>query len=162
MIGDSSLNHLLDGFEIVDWPVRPESLPNTTKCFVYVFLISKGAIWIPFYVGQTERLVGRMKDYTQAYFSASTDFRVGIAIRCFTEGMHCSVKVGYKQSEHNLQDESRMIRELLLLGFRLLNSLPGYDYQKSNMKDEQEVIRLFCRMIMNQATGASPPAIISP
>jgi hypothetical protein len=92
-----------------------------------------------------------MGDYYSAQFAASTDFRVGKTIKFFAQERQCGIQVRFKQSDHGRQEEVRIIRELLLLGYHLLNSLPGYDYLVANKNNEQEVIQRFCRMILLQA-----------
>ena len=151
MIEVELLNSLLDGFQTVEWPIGPGVLRNSPEWYVYVFILSLGSGQLPFYAGQTKRLAARMGDYESAQFAASTDFRVGEAIRFFAQERQCGIQVRFKQSDHGLQDEYLIIRELQLSGFHMLNSLLAYDYRQASKEAEREVIQRFCRMILRQA-----------
>ena len=142
------LNFLLDGFQTVEWPIGPGVLSNSAEWYVYVFILYSGSRQLPFYVGQTKRFAARMGDYVSAQFAASTDFRVGEAIRFFSQERQCGIKVRFKQSDHGLQDEYHIIRELQLSGFHLLNSLRAYDYRQASKEAEQDIVQRFCRMIL--------------
>jgi hypothetical protein len=47
---------------------------------VYIIYFINQEAYIPFYVGETGRLLGRISDYMIANFKAQTDFKVGEAI----------------------------------------------------------------------------------
>ena len=67
-------------FTRVDFPPQKDLLHGPPEGFVYVFFWAADGIENPFYVGQTKRLSGRMRDYHLKIFTACTDFRVGEAI----------------------------------------------------------------------------------
>lgn len=114
--------------------------------YVLYFLKSADSNWIPFYVGETSRNVGRVGDYLSAKFSAPTDFKVGEAVKCLrSRGLHVGVK--YKESGDPKNEEKRVLGDLRGR-FRLLNDLPGYNYKRSKMVDEKLRIHDFIRQII--------------
>ena len=49
--------------------------------YVFLYVPDEGAEPVPFYVGESSRHVGRFGDYMSANFTASTDFKVGEAVK---------------------------------------------------------------------------------
>ena len=83
-----------EGFTVVDFPPIK---PNTAK-FVYVLCWVGESEDVPFYVGQTTRIWGRLDDYYWAMLSAPTDFRVGEAVRYLSaKGYRVVVKINRVQ-----------------------------------------------------------------
>ena len=132
-----------DGFSVVEFSTAvPPANPDASG-FVYVVSCVKGELEeIPFYVGQTTQIWGRLNDYYWAMFDASTDFRVGEAIR-YLSAKGYRVLVKYKSSADRRKEESEIIRDLRSLRRTLLNDLRGYNYQKANQSDERLRIQKF-------------------
>jgi hypothetical protein len=145
----SALKAPLADFHTVDFPPRQGDLPGRGERYVYVFCWKANGKDVPFYVGQTNRLQGRMDDYQSAQFAASTDFRVGKAIRYLRDQRSLRIVVRYKESRDSVKDEYTLIRDLQLSGLRLLNSLPGYDYLKADKDEERRTVQRFCEMLMD-------------
>ena len=129
----STQRSLLEGFTAVEFPTLEDvaSLPRGPGGFVYVISWTRaGNPEVPFYVGQTRRLSDRMWDYCEASFTACTDFRVGKAIQYLGE-RGCRIILRYKATENRHEEEYKLVRELLVIGTRLLNQVPAYDYRIS-------------------------------
>src|SRR5208337_3975698 len=131
-------------FSTVDFPPPKGSLPGPGKGFIYVFFWVADGVENPFYVGQTERLSGRMDDYRLASFKAGTDFRVGEAVKYLNGINNYPVIVKYRASTDPPKEEHEITRDLLLEGTWLLNCFPGYDYLKANEADERNAVQRFC------------------
>jgi len=95
--------------------------------------------FIPFYVGETGRSLGRFGDYQSAKFSAATDFKVGKAVRRLRE-LGCSVVIRYRPSATRQSDERTLIQQLRAEKVPLLNDLQGYNYTTA-VEDEELLIR---------------------
>jgi hypothetical protein len=121
-----------EDFSVVEFPpVNPEN-PR----FVYVLCWVGESEDVPFYVGQTTRLWGRLDDYYWAIFNACTDFRVGEAVRYLsTKGMRVVVK--YRSSTDSRADESKIIDVLQKEGRRLLNDLSAFDYRSADQSQQR-------------------------
>jgi len=100
---------------------------------------------IPFYVGQTNRLLGRMNDYRLANFTACTHFCVGEAIR-YLRSKHYQIRVRYNPSPDPPRQEKAIIRRLLVCGVWLVNCLPRYEYRTATETDERLIVQRFCEM----------------
>jgi hypothetical protein len=140
---------LLEGFTSFGWSGCPKCLPTSPADFVYVFLLSRDGVTLPFYVGQTSNIVRRVGDYSYPSFSAPTDFKVGEAIKYLTS-KQCEIEIRIKESTTALEDERALIRNLQLSGFHLLNHLAGFAYLESCPDDEREFIERFCDMLVRQ------------
>jgi hypothetical protein len=129
-----------EGFSVVDFPPVNREVPG----FVYVLCWVGESEEVPFYVGQTSRIWGRLDDYYWAMFTACTDFRVGEAVRYLsTKGYRVVVK--YKSSVDPRSEESDIIRDLHGLRRILLNDLSGYPYQKADETEERLRVQKFLR-----------------
>ncbi len=124
------------------------NLPEQTITFpaggdiVYVIGFQKGNSFVPIYVGESSRNIGRFGDYVSAKFSASTDFKVGMAVKYLQEqGRKMLIK--YKDSPDRKAEQDQLIRQIQSRGFRLLNDLKGYDYKSANEQAELVKIRSF-------------------
>ena len=135
----------LEDFSVADYPPGPKSLPDGPAGFVYIFCWVNGEAEIPFYVGQTSRLLGRMNDYRLANFTACTDFCVGEAIK-YLRSKNYQVRVRYNPSPDPPRQEKVIIRRLLVCGVWLVNCLPRYEYRTDSEKDERLVVQRFCDM----------------
>jgi hypothetical protein len=135
-------------FLAVGFPPRPGALPGLGEAHVYVLCFKANGRDVPFYVGQTNRLRERMNDYQSAQFAACTDFRVGEAIQYLRNQRGLRIVVRYKKSNDPGKDEYTLIRDLLLSGLRLLNSLPSYDYLKADNEEERRTAQRFCDMLL--------------
>lgn len=127
-------------FDAVDFPPQGGNLPGRGEGYVYVLCWKANGRDVLFYVGQTTRLQERMNDYQNAQFAASTDFRVGEAIRYLRDQRSLRIVARYKKSTDQSIDEYALIRDLQLSGLRLLNSLPSYDYHKADKDEERQTV----------------------
>lgn len=143
---------VFDNFSVVDFPPPEGSLVGHVGGHVYVFFWIQDSVEVPFYVGQTRRLAGRMDDYRCAQFAACTDFRVGEAARYFRDVKHFRVVVRYKHTPKQAEEEYLLIRRLQTSGVRLLNDLVGYDYRTAHETGERKAVRKFCEVLI-QASG---------
>ena len=116
---------------------------------VYVIFFVKNNKKVPFYVGETGRFLGRISDYISANFKASTDFKVGEAIK-YLQGKGYKIIIKYKLSEDRKRDQSEIIKDFQNSGCRLLNELLGYDYKRANENEERERIKRFCDNILTK------------
>jgi hypothetical protein len=142
-------------FSTVHFPPEKGSLPGTSDGFIYVFFWVANGVENPFYVGQTRRLQERMDDYLFASFQASTDFRVGEAVKYLNDIKNYPVIVKYRASTDPPKEEYEIIRELLMEGTWLLNCFPGYDYLKANEADERNAVQRFCNALTGSCTKAA-------
>ena len=128
-----------EGFSTVEFPPINREVPG----FVYVWCWINGSEEVPFYVGQTKRVWGRLDDYYWAMFSASTDFRVGEAVRYLsTKGYRIVVK--YRSSADPLKEEAEIIKSLQECDRRtLLNELGGFDYRTADEAEERRRVQQF-------------------
>lgn len=104
--------------------------------------------FIPFYIGQSTRNIGRLGDYISAKFTASTDFKVGVAIK-YLLNKNYKIFVRYAPSKNRLRDEKRLIKENVN-SFPLLNELKGYDYRTSNKNEIELMIHKFIDNFLEQ------------
>jgi hypothetical protein len=128
-----------EGFSTVEFPPINREVPG----FVYVWCWINGSEEVPFYVGQTKRVWGRLDDYYWAMFSASTDFRVGEAVRYLsTKGYRIVVK--YRSSADPLKEEAEIIKSLQECDRRtLLNEPCGFDYRTADEAEERRRVQQF-------------------
>jgi hypothetical protein len=130
---------MLDDWYILDFP------ENTS--LIYVIFIVKEKEEKPLYVGETDRLYGRIWDYMSAQFGAPTDFKVGEAIKYF-RGKGYKIIIKYKFSNNRKKDENTIIKSFQSQGFRILNDLKGYKYREANESEERNRIQKFCDKMM--------------
>lgn len=144
-------------FAQVDWATAATGVPatvdtNARLTYVYVLVAEKDGMRVPFYIGQTTRLAGRVKDYKYGGFKAATDFRVNRAIQFFEEKPHeCNIKLLYREFEAHKIEERRLIEEFFLHGFPLLNHLDSYQYGSTKPDIEEKPIQRFCAMALGLA-----------
>jgi hypothetical protein len=137
----------LEDFNMAEFP--PVNLQHDPfRGFVYVLCLIIENAEVPFYVGQTSRLSGRMRDYSLANFTASTDFCVGEAIKYLKDERSYRIVVRYTESSDPRRQEKIVIRRLLVSGVWLLNCLPRYDYRTDNRDMERDTVRKFCDMVI--------------
>jgi hypothetical protein len=115
---------------------------------VYVICFKTDDGYIPFYVGESSRSIGRVGDYISANFSAPTDFKVGEAIR-YLQSKNFSVWMFFKESSNRKEEESDLL-DKLRKRYRLLNDFPGYIYTQSNRKKERIKIHKFIEGILKE------------
>src|SRR4051812_39968391 len=132
---------MFSDFTFVDFQPSSNVLPSISG--VYVFCLIMDGVHVPFYVGQTMRLSGRMDDYCAANFAACTDFRVGEAVRYLRDAKKFHLQLGYRPSAEPRRDERAMIRELQLTGVWLLNYLVAYDYRNATADEERTVVHRY-------------------
>jgi hypothetical protein len=137
-----------DFTDVIPFPDKPYSPPYTKEVYVLFYVHEDKRI--PFYVGQTKRFLSRMDDYYWAQFPASTDFKVGEAIR-YLKAKGYPVVAGHLQSENPLDDEHDLIESLTLSEIKLLNVLAGYDFRSSSKDVERAKISKFCEDLVSSA-----------
>ena len=114
--------------------------------YVFFYVRGEGTDRVPFYVGESSRHVGRFGDYVSAKFSASTDFKVGEAVKYLRErGLRVVIK--FKESP-NREDEEKRILQDLRRTHHLLNDLPGYHYKIGDADGERLKIQQFIDQIL--------------
>jgi hypothetical protein len=146
---DNVWRESLNDFTSEEWITCSASPKDVPGNHVYVLVVENSGQSIPLYVGQTSRLAGRIGDYVAAPWSASTDFRVGEAIK-YLRDKGCTLHFHYKVSSEHTKAEKDMIRDLLLSGHLLLNFLGGYDYTTAKKEDERKIVHLFCDTILKR------------
>jgi hypothetical protein len=114
---------------------------------VYVIYFTNQKLEIPFYAGETGRLLGRVSDYMIANFKASTDFKVGEAIKYLQDKGH-KIEIKYKETNERKIEQDKIIKKFQDLGIRLLNELKGYDYKIADIKQERQRIINFCNILI--------------
>jgi hypothetical protein len=137
-----------EGFTALDFPPINLDIPK----FVYVLCWVGESEEVPFYVGQTSRIWGRLDDYYWATLSAPTDFRVGEAVRYLhTKGYLVVVK--YKSIADSRRAESDIIEELHRLrgATTLLNDLSGFDWKKADELEERRRIHAFIDILLTDS-----------
>jgi hypothetical protein len=140
-----------DGFSVLDFP------PADGDGFVYVLCWVAGCEEIPFYVGQTQSIWGRLNDYYWADFQASTDFRVGEAVK-YLSRQNLRVIAKYKVSADRHKEERAIIDLLHAEKRRLLNDCRSYDYRKATEAVEKAKVQEFIDALIKR----SPPCPDSP
>jgi hypothetical protein len=119
--------------------------------YILCYILNEGSPPIPFYVGESSRHVGRFGDYISGKFSASTDFKVGEAVKHFIKkGFRVVVKFNEVK---NRKEEEKRILKILKSNFRLLNDLEGYAYKTSLEKKERLRIQQFVDEILDSPNG---------
>jgi hypothetical protein len=131
-----------EGFSTIEFPPINRETPG----FVYVWFLISESGEVPFYVGRTTRIWGRLDDYYWAMFSAPTDFRVGEAIRHLGRSGY-RVIVKYKASADPAKEEAEIIKDLRGSGRILLNQ--GLDCAKADKsKQLVEVQKFIDRLLL--------------
>jgi len=115
--------------------------------YVLCFKRAGSSDYVPFYVGESSRHVGRFGDYVAAKFTASTDFKVGEAVRQL-RNHGCSVSIRYKCIGDRREEEKSIIQKLEANGLKLLNSMVGYSYLKANEPDERIRVKEFTTEVL--------------
>lgn len=146
---------LADFEHVVDFPEK--------KNVVYVLFctLESDGDSKPFYVGETASFTGRMTDYFRATFAATTDFKVGEAIRYLVEN-RVRVRVGFNECSDRKtaeQQERDLIKLYKSQGIPLLNELNGYNYHTATREDERTKVREFCKNSILGRSSASKTAI---
>lgn len=108
------------------------------KNIVYIIGIDVGEKFYPFYIGESSRSIGRFSDYISANFSASTDFKVGEAVKFFKEQNYI-VSIKFQKSDDRKREEIELTKNYRNKYF-LLNDLVGYDYEKADVQIEKDRI----------------------
>jgi hypothetical protein len=126
---------LFEGFKDIEFPRYSD--------IVYAIYFREHDKDTYFYVGESSRHIGRLGDYLSAKFSASTDFKVGEAIK-YLLSIGYEVGVKYKESQNRKVDEKSVLDELRR-NSKMLNDLPGYDYNTADERIERLKIHEFIR-----------------
>lgn len=120
-------------FHDIEFPLDPD--------IVYIIYLVKDENEIPIYVGESSRNIGRFGDYVSAKFSASTDFKVGEAVK-YIQTLGYNVRIKYKETLDR-KNKEREILNNLRERYHLLNDLSGFDYSIANQLDERSKIHEF-------------------
>ena len=131
-----------NGYRTISFPANSD--------IVYIIGVEERNKFIPIYVGESSKNIGRIGDYVSAQFSAATDFKVGIAIKYLMKKEH-KVIIKYKNSSDRKKEQNDAMGEIKIDGFRLLNDLGGYDYRTAKKEEEirkiedfiEEIIKIF-------------------
>ncbi|TPQ31819.1 hypothetical protein C2U69_27670 [Cupriavidus pinatubonensis] len=138
----------LGSFQMMRFP------DNGNIIYVILFARKGEPQGVPIYVGESTKHVGRLGDYVSAKFSASTDFRVGEAIR-YLQSLGYDVLMRYRES-HNRRVEERDLINSLRGSFRLLNDMESYKYKFADEEQERSKIHAFIELLL----CASPPYLM--
>lgn len=140
---DSAIINLLEGYQTIPFPREGSA--------IYVIGIQYPARFVPVDVGESSRFIGRVGDYISAQFTASTDFKVGTAIRHVLE-RGCDVVIKYQtfdgRETARRAEEARLIKAFKAQGFDLLNDLKGYDYRTADPDVETKSVKDFADKIL--------------
>ncbi len=98
--------------------------------------------------------MGRFGDYISGKFSASTNFKVGEAVKYLRDNVY-RVVIRFDEVDNRKVEEKRILQNLRGT-FRLLNDLKGYDYNKSNERDERQNIQQFVDQILENPYRMEP------
>ena len=147
-----------DGWSVVDFPATRGSLLEAPKACVYVFCW--GSREIPFYVGESGRFSERIEnDYRLTRWNAAplkkleapTDFCVAEAAWYLKgeKGQHIKVKYRQSSDDHGAREkeEAKIIDDLVIEGWRLLNCLRRFNPKETSVENEREKIKSFCDML---------------
>jgi hypothetical protein len=115
--------------------------------YVFHYVIGDDNDAVPFYVGESSRHVGRFGDYMSANFSASTDFKVGEAVKYLRE-RGARIVVKFKESSDRREEEKQLLHKLRH-SVKLLNDLKGYRYGAADIDDERQKIHRFIDEILS-------------
>jgi len=118
---------------------------------VYVIFFVKNNKEVPFYVGETGRFLGRVSDYLSAKPTASTDFKVGEAIKHLKEKGY-KIIIKYKPSKDRKREQNEIIKAFQNSGHSLLNELKVKKYTDKdfNENEERERIKRFIDNILTK------------
>lgn len=141
---------------LVDFSAFQEIEFPRHRDIVYILHYVRNDVPLPFYVGESSRHVGRLGDYVSANFTAATDFKVGEAARHLL-GQGLRVVVKFQESANRKADEKRILQELRRT-YRLLNDIPGYNYEKADETDERKRIHRFIDEILEDPYCSKPIA----
>jgi hypothetical protein len=108
---------------------------------VYVFYFRRKDREVPFYVGETGRLLGRISDYHAANLTASTDFKVGVAARHLQE-RRFDVLIKYAETTDRKRAE-KAIRKELSQDHKLLNDVRNSKFAHLSLPEATRVVREF-------------------
>jgi hypothetical protein len=130
-------------FELLRFP--------TSGRIVYILGLVHEESFVPFYVGESERHVGRVGDYITASFNASTDFHIGEAIK-FLHSRGYEVQFRYKVSTENkagrIRQENELIDQISKMkpNSKLLNNnLGSYNPELTKPEDESKKVHDFMK-----------------
>jgi hypothetical protein len=126
----------------------------TKSDIVYVVGFQRNAAFVPIYVGESTRNVGRFGDYVSAKFSAQTDFKVGVAAKHLQSlGFHVFIKYG--ETPDRKAEEGALRRLYQASGYQLLNGRFGYRYETANKKEMKERITNFIDEVLTTLAGVT-------
>ena len=129
-----SIKEILKDFESFNFPLFSD--------IIYIVGIQGEVNFIPIYIGESTRYLGRMGDYISAQFNTPTDFKVGEAVK-YIQSKGFPVGVKFKATKNRREDEIKYLNDIRTLGFKLLNDLSSFDYRTSNSDAEREKVQRF-------------------
>ncbi|RTL55590.1 MAG: hypothetical protein EKK46_06650 [Rhodocyclaceae bacterium] len=138
----------LSAFQEMEFPQHRDIV------YVFHYLTDNATEPVPFYVGESSRHVGRFGDYMSANFSASTDFKVGEAVK-YLRKRGARILVKFKET-HDRREDEKLLLHKLRRSVRLLNDLKGYRYGEADIDDERLKIHRFIDEILTPAETTKP------
>jgi hypothetical protein len=147
-IDNGVIDTLLAEFSSVSWSDCSAKLSDGPG--LYVLVVTVNCLRFPIYVGQTGNIQHRFAEYCYSDWYAPTDFRVGSAVKYFSS-LQASIELFFNEipgdsASVRRRAEHKLIREFLLNGMPLLNSLSAYDYKTASRDDERKIVERFCDM----------------
>ena len=110
---------------------------------VYVVKIRKEGEFRPIYVGMSKtRNIGRIGDYVSCRFTASVDFKVGVAARHLSSKGY-EVVIDYRLSGNPRDEEKKLVDDFKKDGLVLLNGRFGYNYKTEQIEEIRDLITAF-------------------
>src|SRR6266566_3359471 len=101
---------------------------------IYVIGFDNEGQFVPFYVGRSDRSIGRIGDYVSGNFSASTDFKVNRAVERLRQTGKVVV-VRFDECTDSRGEERKSIEQFRGMGFILLND---FRLTPEGRQDEEE------------------------
>jgi hypothetical protein len=102
-----------------------------------------------------------MGTYYTAGFAATTDFKVGQAVK-YLMGKGHTVVVAYSQHNDRKREERRLLAEARQKGFRLLNDIAGYNYKTSDRQQVLQAIQSFCDTLLAELNNRIASLVAAP
>jgi hypothetical protein len=145
-----------EGFITTDFNPK-DFTPKNVPGFVYILCGIVDGEEVPFYVGETHSVRNRLNDYYWADFQASTDFKVGEAVKYLCDVKKLRVIAKIKASVKRIGDQNEIIATLHQEGKKLLNDCEGYNYKTANQEAERSKIQQFVDLLF----GGRPAESVS-
>ncbi len=109
---------------------------------IYVIGFDNEGQFVPFYVGRSDRSIGRIGDYVSGNFSASTDFKVNRAVERLRQTGKVVV-VRFDECTDSRGEERKSIEQFRGMGFILLNDFRLTPEGRQDEEEAQKAIWAF-------------------